>query len=95
LCQQLHTAVSNNDFATLRTLLTDANNNNLLSVLNLKHQGQETALVQACYANSEDCVKLLIEAGADLNTKDSVRNSVLYTTLAMFVISHTCKKMWL
>eukprot|EP01032_Pedospumella_encystans_P009143 gene9143-10790_t len=71
LCQQLHTAASNNDFATLHTLLTDANNNNCTSVLNHKHQGQETALVQACYANSEECVKLLIEAGADLNTKDS------------------------
>ena len=63
-------AIRNNDLSTLRTLLK-------ASDVNLKDQKETTPLMYAAAFGSLDAMKILVDAGADVNAKNALAVSPL------------------
>jgi len=85
--QTIFTAVRNNDLAALAKLVsTDP------SSLNARDERGSTPLVLAGYLNHPEAVKLLVEAGADVNTVSGTGTALMgvcfkgYADIARYLI---------
>ena len=67
---RFYQAIRNNDLSTLRTLLKTSD-------VNLKDQKESTPLLYAAAFGSVDAVKILLDAGADVNAKNALLVSPL------------------
>src|ERR1700687_6021832 len=67
---QFYKAIRNNDLSTLRTLLKTSD-------VNLKDQRESTPLMYAAGFGSLDAVRILLDAGADVNAKNALSVSAL------------------
>ena len=66
---KLHSAAANDDVATIKGLLSEGVN------IETKDGNGRTALLIASHGNKINAAKALIEAGGDVNAKDSISDS--------------------
>jgi ankyrin repeat protein len=74
-------AIENNDIDLINHCII-----NRLIDLDIKDFNGKTVLHYACYNGNIEIVKLLIEAGADINAKDIYGNTPLYWTYTADII---------
>lgn len=73
----LHYLTSKNHFRALEKILSLFKNNEDLQI-NAKNHKNKTPLHIACEFGYEECIRLLIEHGADVNLKDINKNTPLH-----------------